>query len=497
VGAVALACAANDASSEDEGPGEPVPAPSIELLVPELEVSAARVGEISFPVADLRPDTRVVIDGEAYLPGGTAPATIVDDELRLALGGAMVVGTHELLLRHQVGSAVLESETVAITIVESEPTGLTGTVIDEVVGVGDRLVGHGQGPDAMFGLIVEAEQLVSIRAGQWSAAGFELELPQLGASAELRPSVDLSIATTAPERWVAAAWLTADKTAVYARIAPIDVYGDPTAEPSEPMLLWSLDDPEQVASLGPHELVRIDGVALLDRMVVIAIDAPRDIEQATIGDRLLVARLLATDAFATAPVLLRGSDSRDLDLPADARLWTVGPSTALSVRIGLGYSGLLELANNGLPLLREDAVESHAVPSTSTWMASAEGAFGSRHVFALTEAEPIVHVLRLNRWSTPDPEQPAAESVELPAWPTASPMLGIFDGVPTLVLPMGADLDVVAVRSTGGAARLDSIAGLRCDALVLANPGSDGIADTLPLACLLGGELRSGFISAD
>jgi hypothetical protein len=339
---------------------------------------------------------------------------------------------------------------------------------------------------------------VRVRAGQWSAAPFELELPGVRAIEGLRASVDLTIATTETERWVVVAWLAAGDTTVLARIVPVDGHGLPTAEPGPPLELWSLDDAEQVAALGPHELARIDGVALLDRMAVIAIDARRNAEQPGVGDHLLVTRFFSADAAAAAPVLVRGPDSRDLDLPADARLWTVGPSTALSVRIGLGFAGLLELASNGLPQLDIDADESHGVPSSSTWMVSGEGAFGSRHVFALAEgdASPLVHVLRLNRWSASDPEQAVGESVELPAWPTGRPSLAIVDGVPTLVLPMGPERDVAVLRSTGAATLLESIPDLRCDALALANPGTDGIADTLPLACLFDGELRLGVIGA-
>jgi hypothetical protein len=108
-----------------------------------------------------------------------------------------------------------------------------------------------------------------------------------------------------------------------------------------------------------------------------------------------------------------------------------------------------------------------------------------------------VHLLRLNRWSASDPEQITSEAIELPAWPTGRPSLAIFDGVPTLVLPMGPERDVLALRSTGATAQLESIVDLRCDELALANPGTDGIADTLPLACLLAGELRLGVIGAN
>jgi hypothetical protein len=348
----------------------------------------------------------------------------------------------------------------------------------------------------------EAGERIRVRAGQWSGASFELELPGVSLSEGAR-AVDLAIATTGPQRWVVVAWMAEDAKAVLARIAPVDGHGVPNAEPGPPLELWRLDDAAQVASLGPHELARIDGVALLDRMVVIAIDARRDAEQASIGDHLLVTRFVTADALAAAPVLVRGPDARDLDLPADARLWTVGPSTASSVRVGLGFPWLLELGSNGLPLLASETDESSAVPSASTWMVSADGAFGSRHAFALAETEPSarVHVLRLDRWSTPDadvdPKSITSEAIELPAWPTGRPCLAIFDGVPTLVLPMGPARDVLAVRSTGAAAQLESIVDLRCDELTLANPGTDGIADTLPLACLLAGELRLGVIAAN
>jgi hypothetical protein len=494
-------CAADDAAGEDaaeEEAPEPIPPPTIDLLVPELQVSAAALGEISLPVADLRPDTRVDIDGHTWLPGGGAPAAIVGEELRVPLGGAMVVGAHELRLRHRVGPELLESQTVAITIVPSVPTGLTASLAPEVVDLGDHLLAHGQGPDAVFGVLDAVGERVRVRAGQWSAAPFELELPGVSLGEGLHVGADLAIATTGPQRWVVVAWLAASGTVVNARIAPVDGHGVPNAEPGMPLELWRLDDAAQAASLGPHELARIDGVALLDRMVVIAIDARRDVEQASIGDHLLVTRLLTADGVPGAPVLVRGADSRDLDLPADARLWTVGPSTASSVRVGLGFPCLLELGSNGLPLLGGETDESSAVPSTSTWMASAEGAFGSRHTFALaeTEASARVHLLRLNRWSAPDPEQITSEAIELPAWPTGRPSLAIFDGVPTLVLPMGPERDVLALRSTGVAAQLESIVDLRCDELALANPGTDGIADTLPLACLLAGELRLGVIGA-
>jgi hypothetical protein len=515
-----LGCAGDDAPSEDEGSDEPPAPPSILLAVPELEVSADRIEDITLEVENVRPGTRVELDGQSWLPGGAAPAAIegsAEDEgvstLRLPLGGAMVVGTHELSLVHHAGSEELRSETVTIQVVASSPGVLAASLDPEVVDVGDGLIAHGQGSVATFGVIDELAGVVRVRAGQWSAPGFELELPGLlaGAGAGLEASAwaELAIASFDEVRWVILTWLAEDGRAVYGRTIEVDGLGVPVApvdDASEPLLLWHLDDPEQAEALGPHELARFEAVALLDRMVVLAIEARRDAEQATIGDHLLVTRWLAASGEPAPAVLLRGPASRDLDLPADARLWTyAGHGSALSVRASLAFPWLLTVASNGLPSLAEDPGELLGVPAAARWMTCGEGALGSRHCFAVNEGaggETQLRVLRINRWSG-QAEQPTEDPTELvdvhelPAWPGGAPRLGLLDGVPTLLVPMGASEDALALRSTGEASTLEPVAQLRCDELALAGPGFDGVGDTLPLACLLAGELRMGTFSVD
>lgn len=492
-------CASDDEPStdEDKSGNDKRPPPSIELEVLELEVSAAEVGEVTLPVAHTRRDTRVDVDGQEL-----RVASIVDDTLHLPLGGAMVVGPHELTLIDRAGT----SEPLLISIVESQPGLLEPTLLDGVVGIGDRLLSHGHGVDAALALLDETDARARVWAGQWSADGFALELPGLLPVADQpimsRAWVDVSIAELpGDERWVVATWLAEHGDIVRARVAPVDELGVPTAEPGEVLDVWRLDDPDDTALLGPHELAQLDAVALLDRMIVLAVDARRDAEQPTIGDRVLVTRWLAADGSPAPAVLVRGPNSRDLDLPGDARLWTpLGFDTALSIRVGLGFPWLLSVASNGLPQLGNDPGVRLALPTSSVWMRSADGAFGSRHAFAIDGAlsQPHVRVLWVNRWSTAGDELAGnSELIELPAWPSASPELAIFDGVPTLVLPMGADADVLALRSTGATVRIDELAGLRCDALALANPGTDGIGDTLPLACLRAHELRRGFLGRE
>ena len=84
------------------------------------------------------------------------------------------------------------------------------------------------------------------------------------------------------------------------------------------------------------------------------------------------------------------------------------------------------------------------------------------------------------------------ELLELPALPTGPPMLTAVDGVPTLLVPLGADTPALALRSSGAETLMQSVDELRCDALAVASPGDDGVGDTLPLACLAAGSLRIG-----
>lgn len=516
-----LGCGSNDTAMADadqgDGDDEPPPPPSFAGLSDEvLVVSAAQVEDLTLAVADLRYDTRIDIDGRSWALGGSGPAALEDETLRIALGGAMVVGRHELSLVHQVGSVELRSAVVEIQVVPSMPGLLGATLQPDVVDAGDRLVAHGQGGEAVLGVVDDLGARVQVRAGAWSAEGFELELPGLvaGTGIEGRASLDLSIASVGQgaeqARWMVAAWLADDGASAYARIIEVTGPGVPLGEAGPPIKMWSLDDEQQLAALGPHEAApRIEAVTLLDRMLVLGVEARRDAETSSPGDHLLVTRWLTSNLASGAsnggepapPVLLRGPSSRDLDLPGDARLWTfAGHHSALSVRVGLGFPWLLTIAANGLPSLVEDPGQLVSVPVAATWMRSADGAFGSRHVFALEAGPegPRVRVLRINRWSEQtDDAGDVIDLVELGSMPSGSPSLALLDGVPTLVIPMGPELDVLVLRSTGVGAQLEQLAGLRCDELALAGPSFDGVGDTLPLACLIGGELRLGALAVD
>jgi hypothetical protein len=441
------------------------------------------------------PSTRVEIDGRSWPLTGSAPVRRVGQTLEVALAGALVVGQHELVLTHQVGKKLLSSEPLAIRIEAAKLSPLHASLEPEPVGAGDRL--HELGPgERLLAVIDDAEHTVELRLADWSSPGVVQSLPGLSGP------VDLTIVELARERWLISAWLADGGQRVRARVTPLDQL-DQLGEPGEVIELWDLDDPDHRALLGPHQVAIDRGVALLDRMVVIEVEARRDAERSSPGDHVLVTRWLDLDRQPGAPQRLRGPGGRDLDLPNRARLWldqTTSKPT-LSVRLALAYPWLLELAGNGLPSLTGDpGDEAGDVHGSPMWMASADGALGSRHVFALeiVDGHALMRAVRIDRWGPASLiDISVVELVDLPALPTGIPSLSLIAGSSTVLIPFGVGRPAWALRSTGESVLLDSLAELECDALALAQPGADGEGDSRTVACLANGELRLGVLGID
>jgi hypothetical protein len=481
---------------EGDDSDEPAGPPVIVEPVEEVVVSAAERGDITILAADLLPNARVEIDGRSWPLSGAAPAVRAGQTLRLPLAGALVVGTHELVLSHRDGKEELRSEPLSIQVEAAELSPLMGSLEGDVVGVGDRLIDSGP-HERLLAVVDDVEQTIELRLGGWSAAGVTQGLPGVvGVAGPVSNRVDVTLAAVEQQRWLISAWLADGGERELARVTLVDD-DDQLGEPGEVLELWSLADADHRDALGPHEVAINHSVALLDRMVVIAVEARRDAESASPGDRMLATRWLTSDGTPAAIQVMRGPSGRDLDLPHRARLWLgLGlelepPASMLSLRLGLAYPWLLELAGNGLPALTEDPGEAD-VPGGIMWMASADGALGSRHVFALEldGEQARVRALRIDRWAGSSAE----DVVDLPAVPTAAPSLGMVAGSPTLLIPFGVDAPAWAMRSTGEVVLLDSLDALACDALALAMPDADGEGESQTVACIANRELRVGVL---
>jgi hypothetical protein len=485
-----------DAEVGDEDAGGEPAGPPVIVEPLEVTVSASQRQDITIVAADLLANARVELDGHSWSLTEPGPVVRAGQTLRVPLGGALVVGQHQLVVVHRDGKKELRSEPLPITVEAAELDPLVATLEPELVGVGDQLVDVGPG-ERLLAIVNDAAQSVELRLGDWSTAGVVQALPELGGPAgPISGRVDVTLTEVDEQSWLVTTWLADGGDRVRARITPLDD-DDQLGEPGEVLELWNLADPDHRALLGPHELAFGHGVALLDRMVVIAVEARRDAEQPSPGDRMLVTRWLTADATPAAIQTVHGPGGRDLDLPHRARMWLdLGErEPTLSLRLALAFPWLLELAGNGLPVLTDDPGEQADAPGAVAWMACADGALGSRHAFALELDGPQarVRVLRIDRWGEPSfVETPVVDVIELPAMPTAAPSLSMVAGSPTLMVPFGIGTPAWAVRSTGDTALLDEFVQLGCDAFALAQPDVDGEGDILTLACIAAGELRIG-----
>ncbi len=492
--------AAADGEGDDAADEEPSPGPPVVIEPLAVAVGAADRQDITVLVADLLPTTRAELDGRSWSLSEPGPVLREGLTLRLPLAGAMVVGEHELSLVHYVGNKELRSDAMTIRVEAAELAPLSASLEPEVVGVGDRLVDSGPG-ERLLGIVDDGAESIELRLGDWSAPGVVQPLPGLAAAAGLIAGrVDLSLVELEQGRWLITTWLAEGGERVRARVTEVDGDGQ-LGEPGALLEPWSLADPAQRALLGPHEVAIDHGIALLDRMIVIAVEARRDAETQTPGDRLLVTRWLVADGSLAPTQLIRGPGGRDLDLPGRARLWLdLGPhEPSLSLRLALAFPWLLELAGNGLPVLTGDPGEAADVPGAPSWMASADGALGSRHAFALEldGDQPRVRALRIDRWGEQLLETPTVELVDLPALPSAAPSLALIAGSPTLLIPFGVGTPAWAVRSNGESLELDSLAELGCDAVVLAQSEADGEGESQRVACIVDGELRLGALAVE
>lgn len=501
-----LACvgAACQPHSDDEQPSEqdeseqPAGPPVIIEPSEEVVVSASQREDITILAADLLPNARVEIDGRSWSLSERAPLIRAGQTLRLPLAGALVVGTHELVLSQRDGKKQLRSDPLTIHVEAAELSPLAASLEPELVGAGDRLVDVGPN-QRLLAVVDELAHTIELRFDEWSTPGVVHALPGLGGPAgPVGGRVDLGFAQVGEQRWLITTWLADGGERVRARITPIDDDDDDQlGEPGEVLELWSLADPDQRAALGPHEVAIDHGVALLDRMVVIAVEARRDAEQPSPGDRVLVTRWLSADGTPAPLSILRGPGRRDLDLPQRTRSWLdLGASEPkLSLRVALAYPWLLELDGNGQPVLGEDPGEAGELTGSIAWMASAEAALGARQAFALEldGEQARLRALRIDRWGPAELVDIAMlDLIELPARPTAAPSLAMVGGAPTLLIPFGVGMPAWAVRSTGEQALVDSLDSLDCDALALAMPDSDGEGENQKVACIADGGLQTG-----
>ena len=484
-----LACA-GCRSGGDEGEGadesaQPDPVPTPRFTDPanlSKVVFADRNEPIELGIADARADLWVEIDGERFDPSpGGAVERIGESGLQLRVEGSLLALLHDVRLAQRDGAEVLRSESLTLGVVASE-LGSVVALADAGAGSCDHIDARGQAERALLGRLSGETLTLQISEAQasawaWSSPIASVDLPGIASDVH-----SWSAIVEAGQPWIA--WrvaLPTGESAVRMRVG----------EAGEVQTLWHSDDPQSAALFGSHEYASLDAVAWQGRSALITAQAIRDVERATPGDRVLVLRRVDASGELSNPAqVVRGPGSRDIDSLTPA-LDLAELEPRMLVRLARALPWSLSVSSSGLPVLDEEpgAIE---LADDLRWLGSIDGALGSRQAVWISSEGLRLGVVRIDRLL----DRSAASEVELAGAPSGPPALAVLAGVPTIVIPRGADQPIQVLRSTGAELELTTLAGPSCDEVALLVSAAGSKAGALPFACLAAGELLVGELAS-
>jgi hypothetical protein len=467
---------AQDEAADDEHDehDEPDPVPTPRFTDPEnlsKVVYADRDEPIELGIADAREDLWVEIDGNAITPSpGGVIERIGEDRLQLRVEGSMVALLHEVVLAQADGADTLRSEPLILGIVGSKLGSIVANA-DQDLGLADHVGARG----LVLGQLV-GETLMLRRGESVGDPWVSVELPGITSDPH-----SWSVIVEADEPWLA--WRIATPngdTAISMRIG----------EAGEIQTLWRTSDPEDPGLLGTHEYASLDAVAWIGRTLVISSQAIRDVERATPGDRALLLRRIDPSGEPLDPQLVHGEGQRDIDSLTPILDLAPDAEPRMLIRLARALPWSLGVSASGLPVIDEEpaAIE---LADDLRWLGSFDGAFGSRQAVWLSGDGLRLGVLAIDR----SLDRSRASEVSLPGPPTGPLALAVLAGVPTIVIPRGADQPMQVVRSTGAELDLAELPGPSCDEVALLVSLAGSSAGTLPFTCLSAGALRLGTLA--
>ena len=520
---LAAACAACQAApdGDDTGSGdttgttgEPVPTPDfLNPAVGSFLVGAAQIEPELLVVQDIVPGvTQVLLDGRSLGTLDTANpiGLLTADSLTLTLHGALTLGSHTLQLLTPSADGPLYSAELEMKVEPADPAVTpvwSAALTPDVVATGDRMFVAGLGAAGLLAVISRADPDPEIRLyraaeGGWSSAE-PIAMPLVGhvfSDMPLTPAVS-AIATPGPDGAAPTRARVAYSVGLPAtQIATRDVQIDPSPIVLDPVVAFDLDQ----ALAGLHvEWATFGRPVVIGDNLVAELHAAPDAEQPHPGDRRLVSSLWRGEELGWTPPQQVGTAApTDLDALGPAPVLmdiSRAPGRTLSVRVGGAFPGVLELRDTGAISLSTPPVNAPLDVRGDIALATVVSSFGSRTVAAVDRHGRVSLGLReTSRGNVPLAASPAAG--DLPDAPATGPLaVGVGRGYPFFLVPYGAGAPVHVVASTGELPVVQALADLHCDAVALAITlaGNDPDDAAVPLACLLGGELRLGSVRID
>lgn len=515
--ALTLACGSDDgmaeggedSSSDTEGEA-PIRPIFSEPASGRLSLVATRTEDLVLAVQNVEPGrTDLVIDGRSLGPlvGGSGAGTLDGEALTLRLRGAMVSGSHHMLLRTNRASGVSESEMIEVAIaaeLEVMPVATTATPSELE---GTRVLAFGEGSDALLIALHEhalGPRLHLVPRGElgWDVAGTRTVLaPELvlGPDERALPVAALRYGRTEDD---------AGRVRVAFRAGPsgerIDLLDVPWDAAMPPV---GLDPGPQTSLLAidalagrPAEWAQLGRPWLMADLVLAELWAPLDVESERPGDRALVWSRVHANGRGLDPaqrVSVR-ADLVDLDRlgPALDRLSAAASGPAIfSIRADQHQPLVLEHDPAGGVRVRPTVID----PRERTFsyvtlpLATVVGAFGSRSVAGVTAiASGRARMALMDDLGEGGVAETSLSDDDLPAFDQVTGELAptSVHGVIVFLVPYGPELPVHAIYSSGANVHVTPLTELRCDSVaVAATPDAGGV---VPLACAVDGIVHLG-----
>lgn len=515
--AALTACQADpgDETGSDESSGttgEPTPTPAfLNPALGDFKVEATQLESALLVVQNVIPGTtQVLIDELAIgtLGPGSLFGSLTADSLTLLLRGALAAGDHTVQLLTPSPDGPRYSVQLTMKVTQPSPSlrPTFSAVLDPTpVAEGTALLASGAGPGSLLGVLqpgTDGPEVQLFRADPHSWIGGDpIVVPLTGYVPEAK-ALEPAVAVLAfpepdgspPRRLRVAYTVSLPATSIATR----DVALNPDPIVLDPVTAFDL--PTALAGT-PVEWAAFGRPALLGHSLLVELNAAADAEQPHPGDRRLIASFWRGEQLSWAPPQRIGTGiPTDLDSLGPAPvLWDIPSmsSPSLSVRLGGAFPGVLTVSDNGAISISTPPLNAALDVRGQIALATLVSDFGSRTVAAVDpQGRFSLSLLDTSRGNVARRISP--KSAQLAGIPVTGPLAaGVGRGFPFFLVPHGDAAPVAVVASDGVESFVTTLDDLHCDALALAVTlaGNDPELAAVPLACLLGGELRLGHIA--
>lgn len=484
-------------ASESGGPDLPAPA-FIEPASGMLTLSSTRHTDVVLQVTDIDPArTKLLVDGVSLgdLDDRDAFGTLTLEALTLRLRGAMVPGSHRLLLQTTTSDALLSSAEIAIQIADGDAPRVEADPGEPQLAA-RKIAGFSR--DTLLALddsTPDDPRLTVVRMGaqDWDFAGaVTIRVPGYDRGDFER---GLAIAADVTDARLRVAWR---QGAPGRSIALIDVPWDAA----------SLDTPASIGIettadvTGPVEYAELSQPVIVGDTLLVEMLAATDVELPHAGDRAVLRTRFTEDGLGPVTRIGFGTlvDLDQLGPAIDLANAEVGGAPLFSMRMDQRRPVVVEVDPDGPLHIRpaRDDAEARTFVFTNTPLQTVVGGFGSRTVAAAAvQADGRMRIGRSSDLVGGEAEELTLTGNDLPSIDglTGDPVASTIGGAAIVLLPFGPGTEVHAIFATDAEASVVRLVDLYCSSLAVPAEPPGGQEAPLPVGCQLGADVYGAHVT--